>query len=145
MKFQACSHGTKSLEKCPQGYPKNMNHGASYHQNSIPAKILFLLNISIEHLVSGAPRTRVSIQIWLRKVTWKRAQNKNNMFALGARKPFQMELPNRPEIHKISTPDQHMSILLLPRSPRGPPNKVIPQDAKMQAPGLPNHSFGHHK
>ena len=41
--------------------------------------------------------------------------------ALGVQKTFKMVVPNRLKIHQISTPDPHMSFLLLSRTPRVPP------------------------
>ena len=61
--------------------------------------------------------------------------NKIQPVNLNSQKALRVDFPNRPQIDKMSTPDLHVSLLLLPRSPRVPRgSKISHQSAKMEAP-----------
>ena len=105
------------------------------------SKISFCETFPSEKLASGAQGTPISTQTPVHKTTWKRAGTKNIILALGAQKAFKMEFPNRLKSmrFRLQTPTcPSCCSHCFPGCPRG--TKMVLQGAKMEAPGLPNHS-----
>ena len=146
IKFQGCLQGTKNHAKCFSGHPKSCKINPQILTFPVSAKSCFCNTFHTKTLFWEPQVPGFRSRNRCRERHGTEPRNNTKFLAIGARKALRMGsqiMPKSTEMRPWIPTCPPCCSQCRPGCPQD--GKIAPKAAKIEAPGLPNHSVGHKK